>query len=181
MEMRKHRPGCRDASLLSLGARAITVRSSSESSSQDGLRWRIFSLTRESITLQTAVTLGSAIQHRISVPTVAVDAMRLIASEREIILGGELAFVKTSGWVFTSEDGLRVSYGLHAPDNDVFVFEVDGKEHEVHIYYRKDLVTYEVYEPGKTPSREQPLEENALDFVQRIAKSMGGTALRKLR
>ena len=180
LEMKKHRPSCRQRCLLSLGSRPITVLSDSGDSS-NRLRWRIFSLTRETVKLQTAVSLGSAVQHRISVPATAVQAIRPQPAELvALTLGGTLEFDKSRGWVFTSADGLRVCYGRHAPDNDVFAFEADGKQYELHIYYLSGEVAYERYEDGKRLGEPQPLTENALDFARRTAKSMGGSGLRKL-
>jgi hypothetical protein len=180
LEMRKHRPSCRQGRLFALGSSPITLLSESKDSS-DGLRWRIFSLTRETVTLQTAVSLGSSIQHRISVPATAVQAIRAVPDEcPAVILDGTLKVNKSRGWVFTSADGLRVFCGQHAPDNDVFVFEAGGKLYELHIYYLLGEVAYEIYEDGRRLGEPQPLTENALVFAQRTAESMGGSSLRKL-
>ena len=65
-------------------------------------------------------------------------------------------------------------------DKDVFGFEAHKKQFEVHVYYLYGGAAYEIHEDGKRLGNPQRLNENVLEFVQRIATDMGGGSLRRL-
>jgi hypothetical protein len=66
-------------------------------------------------------------------------------------------------------------------DEDVYGFEADGKRYEVHLYYLNGEIAYEIYRDGEKLKERQFLDENPLDFVQRVAGDTGGSSsLRRL-
>ena len=66
-------------------------------------------------------------------------------------------------------------------DKDVFGFEAHEKQFEVHVYYLYGGAAYEIYQDGKRLGKPQRLNENVLEFVQRIATDMdGASSLRRL-
>ncbi len=62
-------------------------------------------------------------------------------------------------------------------DKDVYGFEAQGRLYEVHIYFLRGEVAYEIYEDGERLGERQYLDENPLDFVQGVAERMGGASL----
>jgi len=64
---------------------------------------------------------------------------------------------------------------------DIFGFMAHGQEYEVNIcYLNHGEVVYYVSQDGISSGEPRPLNENAINFVQRAAESVDGSSLRRL-
>jgi hypothetical protein len=113
VELRRHRPGCRQEFLLSLGSQPINLWTNSRDSSSEP-RWRITLITREMLTLRSIDPIGSGIEHEICIPVTSLQAIDRRGSPA-VTLAGALSFSKARGWAFTSTDGSRSYDGRSMP------------------------------------------------------------------
>jgi hypothetical protein len=77
----------------------------------------------------------------------------------------------------------REIHEMATPPDDVFSIQVNGKQGEIHFYYQREGPSYEVHLDGKKLGERQPVpdSEDVLAAVQRVAREMGATSLRRLR
>jgi hypothetical protein len=62
---------------------------------------------------------------------------------------------------------------------DVWAFEVGEESHQIHVYFVYGGIEFEKYEGGKRVGERQPLNQQPIDFVERISEEMGGANLRR--